>query len=219
MSGCFKIVVDLKRLFCLFNAVKTVITYSNAQFCVDFCFLQMTLLVVNVSIGSRVPLHQYKIWLDLDCQSLLAHQALHRIPIYVVGGPPPPSVTSSSSSENQLQQPSPQFGFGFSNSTFTYEELALSTDGFSNTNLLGQGGFGYVHKGVIPNGKEVAIKQLKVGSGQGEREFQAEVEIISRVNHKHLVSLVGYCSSGAQRIPVYEFVPNNTMEFHLHGAP
>ncbi|KAM7480453.1 hypothetical protein LguiA_028666 [Lonicera macranthoides] len=136
--------------------------------------------------------------------------------LYTVGGPPPPSVTSSASSENQFRQPSPQFGFGFSNSIFTYEELALATDGFSNTNLLGQGGFGYVHKGVLPNGKEVAIKQLKVGSGQGEREFQAEVEIISRVNHKHLVSLVGYCSSGAQRILVYEFVPNNTMEFHLH---
>lgn len=106
---------------------------------------------------------------------------------------------------------------GFSKSTFTYEELAMATDGFSDANLLGQGGFGYVHKGVLPNGKEVAVKQLKAGSGQGEREFQAEVEIISRVHHKHLVSLVGYCISGAQRMLVYEFVPNNTMEFHLHG--
>ncbi|KAM7519711.1 hypothetical protein LguiB_018673 [Lonicera macranthoides] len=149
--------------------------------------------------------------LDGHCQHLQQSANL-----YTVGGPTPPSVTSSSSSENQLRRPSTQFGFGFLNSTFTYEELALATDGFSNTNLLGQGGFGYVHKGVLPDGKEVAIKQLKVGSGQGEREFQAEVEIISRVNHNHLVSLVGYCSSGAQRILVYEFVPNNTMEFHLH---
>lgn len=106
---------------------------------------------------------------------------------------------------------------GFSKSTFTYEELAMATDGFSDANLLGQGGFGYVHRGVLPNGKEVAVKQLKAGSGQGEREFQAEVEIISRVHHKHLVSLVGYCMSGAQRMLVYEFVPNNTLEFHLHG--
>lgn len=93
----------------------------------------------------------------------------------------------------------------------------MATNGFSNANLLGQGGFGYVHKGVLPNGKEVAIKQLKAGSGQGEREFQAEVEIISRVHHKHLVSLVGYCMTGSQRLLVYEFVPNNTLEFHLHG--
>ncbi|KAL3720995.1 hypothetical protein ACJRO7_005760 [Eucalyptus globulus] len=106
---------------------------------------------------------------------------------------------------------------GLSQSTFTYEELKIATDGFSNLNLLGEGGFGYVHKGVLSSGKIVAIKQLKTGSRQGEREFQAEVEIISRIHHKHLVSLVGYCISGAHRILVYEFVPNSTLEFHLHG--
>lgn len=125
-----------------------------------------------------------------------------------------------SGSENPLPPPpppQPAMAFGFSKSTFTYEELAMATDGFSDANLLGQGGFGYVHRGVLPNGKEVAVKQLKAGSGQGEREFQAEVEIISRVHHKHLVSLVGYCITGSQRLLVYEFVPNNTLEFHLHG--
>lgn len=138
--------------------------------------------------------------------------------------PRPPFLSSSGGSgsnysggSNPLASPTPALSLGLSKSTFTYEELALATDGFSDANLLGQGGFGYVHKGVLPNGKEVAVKQLKVGSGQGEREFQAEVEIISRVHHKHLVSLVGYCISGAQRMLVYEFVPNNTMEFHLHG--
>ncbi|KAF8388982.1 hypothetical protein HHK36_025666 [Tetracentron sinense] len=138
--------------------------------------------------------------------------------------PPPPFMSSSggsgsnySGSENPLPTPSPGLSLGFSKSTFTYEELAMATDGFSDANLLGQGGFGYVHRGSLPNGKEVAVKQLKAGSGQGEREFQAEVEIISRVHHKHLVSLVGYCITGAKRMLVYEFVPNNTMEFHLHG--
>ncbi|OMO58092.1 hypothetical protein COLO4_34870 [Corchorus olitorius] len=127
------------------------------------------------------------------------------------------SGSNYSGSENPLPPPSPGIALGFSKSTFTYEELARATDGFSDANLLGQGGFGYVHRGVLPNGKEVAVKQLKAGSGQGEREFQAEVEIISRVHHKHLVSLVGYCISGATRMLVYEFVPNNTLEFHLHG--
>lgn len=116
-----------------------------------------------------------------------------------------------------LPPPSPGAALGFSKSTFTYEELVRATDGFSDANLLGQGGFGYVHRGLLPNGKEIAVKQLKLGSGQGEREFQAEVEIISRVHHKHLVSLVGYCISGGKRLLVYEFVPNNTLEFHLHG--
>ncbi|KAF6988672.1 hypothetical protein CFC21_006157 [Triticum aestivum] len=92
----------------------------------------------------------------------------------------------------------------------------INSSGGSVSNYSG-GGFGYVHKGVLPNGKEIAVKQLKLGSGQGEREFQAEVEIISRVHHKHLVSLVGYCISGGKRLLVYEFVTNNTLEFHLHG--
>lgn len=139
--------------------------------------------------------------------------------------PPPPQFISSSGGsgsnysgpETPLPPPSPGMALGFSRNTFTYEELAMATDGFSNANLLGQGGFGYVHRGVLPNGKEVAVKQLKAGSGQGEREFQAEVDIISRVHHKHLVSLVGYCMTGSQRMLVYEFVTNNTMEFHLHG--
>ncbi|XVE82640.1 hypothetical protein DITRI_Ditri16bG0022400 [Diplodiscus trichospermus] len=116
-----------------------------------------------------------------------------------------------------LPPPSPNIALGFNKSTFTYEELAAATGGFAQANLLGQGGFGYVHKGVLPNGKEVAVKSLKIGSGQGEREFQAEVEIISRVHHRHLVSLVGYCIAGGQRMLVYEFVPNKTLEHHLHG--
>jgi len=83
--------------------------------------------------------------------------------------------------------------------------------------LLGEGGFGFVYKGILNNGNEVAVKQLKVGSAQGEKEFQAEVNIISQIHHRNLVSLVGYCIAGAQRLLVYEFVPNNTLEFHLHG--
>ena len=108
---------------------------------------------------------------------------------------------------------------GFSKSSFSYDELAAATGGFASANVLGQGGFGYVYRGVLPgSGKEVAVKQLKAGSGQGEREFQAEVEIISRVHHRHLVSLVGYCIAGSsQRLLVYEFVPNKTLEHHLHG--
>ncbi|XVF15743.1 hypothetical protein REPUB_Repub09cG0182100 [Reevesia pubescens] len=138
--------------------------------------------------------------------------------------PPQPPFFSSEASSNfsgphppPLPPPSPNIALGFNKSTFTYEELAAATGGFSQANLLGQGGFGYVHKGVLPNGKEIAVKSLKIGSGQGEREFQAEVEIISRVHHRYLVSLVGYCIAGEQRMLVYEFVPNKTLEYHLHG--
>ncbi|KAF8406423.1 hypothetical protein HHK36_008510 [Tetracentron sinense] len=147
------------------------------------------------------------------------------LPPGAMGPPtPPPMMSSSEMSSNfsgtnhpHLPPSSQSLALGFNKSTFNYEELAAATGGFAQANLLGQGGFGYVHKGVLPNGKEVAVKSLKSGSGQGEQEFQAEVEIISRVHHRHLVSLVGYCIAGGQRMLVYEFVPNYTMEYHLHG--
>ncbi|KAL2252336.1 proline-rich receptor-like protein kinase PERK8 [Sesamum indicum] len=112
---------------------------------------------------------------------------------------------------------SPDGGIGTSRSWFTYEELSGATNGFSANNLLGEGGFGCVYKGVLGDGRQVAVKQLKAGGGQGEREFRAEVEIISRIHHRHLVSLVGYCISENQRLLVYDYVPNNTLHYHLHG--
>ncbi|XP_031250766.1 proline-rich receptor-like protein kinase PERK5 [Pistacia vera] len=138
------------------------------------------------------------------------------------GGPTSTDISNSSYSGSHgplapPPPPPPAMSLGSNQSSFTYEELAAATDGFSQANLLGQGGFGYVYKGTLPNGKEVAVKSLKSGSGQGEREFKAEVEIISRVHHRHLVSLVGYCIASGQRMLVYEFLPNNTLEFHLHG--
>ena len=101
---------------------------------------------------------------------------------------------------------------------FSYEELMEITSGFSRQNVLGEGGFGCVYQGLLPDGKPVAVKQLKAGSGQGEKEFKAEVEIISRVHHRHLVSLVGYCGSENHKLLIYEFVPNRTLEHHLHGG-
>ncbi|KAJ0230799.1 Proline-rich receptor-like protein kinase PERK8 [Hirschfeldia incana] len=102
-------------------------------------------------------------------------------------------------------------------SWFSYDELAQVTNGFSQKNLLGEGGFGCVYKGVLADGREVAVKQLKIGGSQGEREFKAEVEIISRVHHRHLVTLVGYCISEQHRLLVYDYVPNNTLHYHLHA--
>ena len=125
----------------------------------------------------------------------------------------PPWETSSGGPSGPLRPPPPAVITG---GTVSYAELAAATGGFSDANLLGQGGFGHVYRGTL-GGQEVAIKKLRAGSGQGDREFRAEVEIISRVHHKNLVSLVGYCLYGEQRLLVYEYVPNKTLEFHLHG--
>ncbi|XWS30650.1 hypothetical protein CRYUN_Cryun23aG0003800 [Craigia yunnanensis] len=122
-----------------------------------------------------------------------------------------------SGSNNDFYSPPEPGGVNNSRSWFTYEELVRATDRFSVRNLLGEGGFGCVYKGILTDGREVAVKQLKIGGGQGEREFRAEVEIISRVHHRHLVSLVGYCISEHQRLLVYDYVPNNTLQYHLHG--
>ncbi|XP_007046368.2 PREDICTED: proline-rich receptor-like protein kinase PERK9 isoform X1 [Theobroma cacao] len=131
-----------------------------------------------------------------------------------------PLIGSSSGSDFVHSLPlMPEPGsLGNSRSLYTYEELAKATNGFSEQNLLGEGGFGAVYKGFLLDGREVAVKQLKIGGGQGEREFKAEVEIISRIHHRHLVSLVGYCISENRRLLIYEYVPNNTLYFHLHAG-
>ncbi|CAL5399505.1 unnamed protein product [Camellia sinensis] len=128
-----------------------------------------------------------------------------------------PQFRSASGSDFVPSQSEPG-GLGNSRSWFTYEELVEATNGFSEQNLLGSGGFGFVYKGYLADGREVAVKQLKIGGGQGEREFKAEVDIISRIHHRYLVSLVGYCISENRRLLVYDYLPNNTLYFHLHGA-
>ncbi|KAH9617870.1 hypothetical protein KSS87_017110 [Heliosperma pusillum] len=117
-----------------------------------------------------------------------------------------------------MSSPPDAGGLGSSKSWFSYEELTVATNGFASQNILGAGGFGSVYKGMLLDGREVAVKKLKDNSGQGDREFKAEVEIISRVHHRYLVSLVGYCITEYQRLLVYEFVPNGTLHHHLHSS-
>eukprot|EP00271_Cylindrocystis_brebissonii_P018530 TRINITY_DN5298_c0_g2_i1.p1 TRINITY_DN5298_c0_g2~~TRINITY_DN5298_c0_g2_i1.p1 ORF type:complete len:667 (+),score=153.06 TRINITY_DN5298_c0_g2_i1:284-2002(+) len=99
---------------------------------------------------------------------------------------------------------------------FAYAEVMAATNNFAPENKLGEGGFGQVFRGVLPDGRAIAVKMLTVGGGQGEREFRAEVETISRVHHKHLVTLLGYSISNDQRLLLYEYVPNGTLEEALH---
>lgn len=103
--------------------------------------------------------------------------------------------------------------------TFSVVELEKATDKFSSKGILGEGGFGRVYRGVMEDGSEVAVKLLTRDhqNQNGDREFIAEVEMLSRLHHRNLVKLVGICIEGRIRCLVYELVPNGSVESHLHG--
>lgn len=103
---------------------------------------------------------------------------------------------------------------------FTFRELAHATDNFNPEFLVGEGGFGRVYKGHLKRTNQVvAVKQLDRNGVQGNREFLAEVLTLSLVNHPNLVNLIGYCADGNQRILVYEFMHNGSLEDHLLDLP
>ncbi|XP_076941339.1 receptor-like serine/threonine-protein kinase ALE2 [Bidens hawaiensis] len=103
--------------------------------------------------------------------------------------------------------------------TFTLAELEKATEKFSSRKILGEGGFGCVYHGTIEDGGEVAVKLLNRDNNQnGDREFIAEVEMLSRLHHRNLVKLIGICIEGRTRCLVYELVRNGSVESHLHGV-
>lgn len=98
---------------------------------------------------------------------------------------------------------------------YHYKDLQKATNNF--TMILGQGSFGPVYKAVMPTGEVVAVKVLASDSTQGEREFQTEVVLLSRLHHRNLVNLVGYCVEKGQRILIYEFMSNGNLASLLYG--
>ncbi|KAL1544250.1 putative receptor-like serine/threonine-protein kinase [Salvia divinorum] len=100
---------------------------------------------------------------------------------------------------------------------YSMRELQMATDQFSSQNVIGEGGYGIVYRGVLQDGSVIAVKNLLNNKGQAEKEFKVEVEAIGKVKHKNLVSLLGYCAEGAQRLLVYEYIDNGNLEQWLHG--
>ncbi|XP_074267418.1 cysteine-rich receptor-like protein kinase 44 [Silene latifolia] len=93
--------------------------------------------------------------------------------------------------------------------------LKSATRDFSEENKLGEGGFGIVYKGTLENGHQLAIKRLSDTSRQGTKEFMAESRFLAKLQHKNLVSLVGFCSEGDEKLLVYEFMPNSSLDRFL----
>ncbi|KAK4599047.1 hypothetical protein RGQ29_009218 [Quercus rubra] len=95
---------------------------------------------------------------------------------------------------------------------FTLATIATATDNFSSNNKLGEGGFGLVYKGTLVDGKEIAVKRLSRSSGQGLNEFKNEVILIAKLQHRNLVRLLGYCIEGDEKILIYDYMLNGSLD-------
>ncbi|RDY12977.1 putative receptor-like serine/threonine-protein kinase, partial [Mucuna pruriens] len=124
------------------------------------------------------------------------------------------SDVSSGGQRSELSVEDPNIGWG---RWYTIREVELATRGFAEGNVIGEGGYGIVYRGLLQDGSVVAVKNLLNNKGQAEKEFKVEVEAIGKVRHKNLVRLVGYCAEGARRMLVYEYVDNGNLEQWLHG--
>ncbi|XP_028554169.1 receptor-like serine/threonine-protein kinase ALE2 isoform X2 [Dendrobium catenatum] len=122
-----------------------------------------------------------------------------------------PSSTSASLSSSMST-------YNGSAKTFTLADMERTTNRFDDSRVIGEGGFGRVYQGTLEDGTMVAVKVLKRVDRQGEREFLAEVEMLSRLHHRNLVKLIGICTDENVRCLVYELIPNGSVESHLHGV-
>ncbi|XP_034210866.1 cysteine-rich receptor-like protein kinase 25 [Prunus dulcis] len=101
---------------------------------------------------------------------------------------------------------------------FDLRTIEAATDDFSDQNRLGEGGFGEVYKGTLPDGQQIAVKRLSRGSGQGAEEFKNEVVLVAKLQHRNLVRLLGFCAEGEEKILVYELVENKSLDHFLFDS-
>ncbi|XP_030930143.1 G-type lectin S-receptor-like serine/threonine-protein kinase At2g19130 isoform X2 [Quercus lobata] len=99
--------------------------------------------------------------------------------------------------------------------SYDLESIRVATGIFSDENKLGQGGYGPVYKGKLPSGQEIAVKRLSRVSGQGLKEFKNEVLLIAKLQHRNLVRLHGYCIEGSEKILLYEYMPNKSLDYFI----
>lgn len=102
---------------------------------------------------------------------------------------------------------------------FSWREIQFATDNFSENNIIGQGGFGKVYKGILPDNTKVAVKRLTdYHNPGGEAAFLREVQLISVAVHKNLLRLIGFCTTSSERILVYPFMQNLSVAYRLRGT-
>ncbi|GMP75165.1 hypothetical protein CsSME_00032350 [Camellia sinensis var. sinensis] len=146
------------------------------------------------------------------------------VAFYEVVPPPslPPSATTENTTINTTGPPAPLQPSSDDNSMpfveslqFDFGTIRDATDNFSHANKLGEGGFGPVYKGVLLNGQEIAVKKLSGNSRQGQEEFKNEVLLLTKLRHKNLVSLLGFCLEEKELLLIYEFMPNKSLDHFI----
>eukprot|EP00250_Pteridium_aquilinum_P026314 c32826_g1_i1 orf=407-1654(-) len=100
---------------------------------------------------------------------------------------------------------------------FTYKQLQVATNNFNEVNIIGRGGFGSVFRAVLADGRMAAIKQLDQSSKQGDLEFRVEVDMLSKLHSPYLLGLIGYCADHDQRLLVYDYMSNGSLQEHLYS--
>ncbi|KAF9588754.1 hypothetical protein IFM89_015481 [Coptis chinensis] len=100
---------------------------------------------------------------------------------------------------------------------FDLNMIRTATNDFSDANKLGEGGFGAVYKGELLDGQEIAVKRLSKNSGQGSLEFKNEVVLLHKLQHRNLVRLLGFCLAGEEKVLIYEYVPNRSLDKYIFG--
>ncbi|KAK7308808.1 hypothetical protein RJT34_05057 [Clitoria ternatea] len=98
---------------------------------------------------------------------------------------------------------------------FSLATIEVATNKFSPGNKIGRGGFGVVYKGVLPDGQQIAVKKLSTSSEQGSKEFKNEILLIAKLQHRNLVTLLGFCLEQQEKMLIYEYVPNKSLDYFL----
>lgn len=179
------------------------------------CIIVLSASVVVVIFSASIWIFLFK-RKDRVCQPTSTPQASlpsHSKPSGIAG-----SMLGSGPSSASLSFGSSIATYTGSAKTFSASDIEKATDYFAASRIVGEGGFGRVYSGLLEDGTKVAVKVLKRDDQQGSREFLAEVEMLSRLHHRNLVTLIGICTEERIRCLVYELIPNGSVESHLHGV-
>ncbi|KAK4590143.1 hypothetical protein RGQ29_020620 [Quercus rubra] len=136
----------------------------------------------------------------------VAYAASPPPPFLASSPPPPPPPVPITAVEGIESVDSLQFDFS---------TIRAATNNFSDANKLGKGGFGIVYMGKLSNGQQIAVKRLSRNSQQGDSEFKNEVLLVAKLQHRNLVRLLGFCLEGNERLLIYEFVPNRSLDYYI----